>query len=64
MNPRYPAQLAQLGVNPEMIKHGSCSMESDKVVCVCEKSPQGQAQIVIVDMVRNSSASLSFTVCF
>ncbi len=48
------SQLPQLGVSPDYIKFGTCSMESDKTLCVCEKTPAGQSQIVIVNLENGS----------
>ncbi|GMH83342.1 hypothetical protein TrST_g4351 [Triparma strigata] len=47
--------LATLGVNPEAIKNVTCSMESDKMITVCEKNAQGQAQICMIDMENNNA---------
>lgn len=41
--------LGTLGVNPDYVKFGTTTMESDKFVCVCEQV-NGQASVVIVDM--------------
>ncbi|KAJ0411653.1 hypothetical protein ATCC90586_004122 [Pythium insidiosum] len=41
--------LGALGVNPEYVKFGTTTMESDKFVCVCEQV-NGQASVVIVDL--------------
>ena len=43
-----------LSIPLENVKFGSCSMESDKFITVCET---GQSQIAIVDMAAGSSVS-------
>jgi clathrin heavy chain len=43
-----------LSIPLENVKFGSCSMESDKFITVCET---GQSQIAIVDLSAGSSVS-------
>jgi clathrin heavy chain len=38
-------QLVTLGVAPEAIKFGTCSLESDRYICVCQGG-----ELIIVDM--------------
>ena len=47
-------QLGALGVNPDYVKFGTTTMESDKFVCVCEQV-NGQASVVIVDLSAGNS---------
>ncbi|KAF1331725.1 Clathrin heavy chain, partial [Globisporangium splendens] len=46
--------LGALGVNPDYVKFGTTTMESDKFVCVCEQV-NGQASVVIVDLSAGNS---------
>ncbi|RHY33819.1 hypothetical protein DYB32_001385, partial [Aphanomyces invadans] len=46
--------LGALGVNLEYVKFGTCAMESDKFITVCE-TVNGQANVVIVDMAAGNN---------
>jgi clathrin heavy chain len=48
---------APIAVPPENVKFGSCSLESDKFITVCEKDAQGVAQIAIVDLQAGNSVT-------
>ncbi|CAN0011099.1 unnamed protein product, partial [Heterosigma akashiwo] len=41
--------LPALGVSPEAIKFGSCTMESDRFITVCE-TVNGQSNVVMIDL--------------
>lgn len=45
-----------IGVNSEVVKLGTCSMESDKFITVCENNA-GVAQVAIVDMTAGNSVT-------
>ena len=48
------AVLPQLGINPEHIKFGDLTLESDSFVLVREKQPDGKSALTIVDMTQGN----------
>jgi clathrin heavy chain len=44
-----------MGVNSDAIKFGTCTMESDKVITVCETAADGSKQVVIIEMDNNNN---------
>ncbi|OQS04982.1 clathrin heavy chain [Thraustotheca clavata] len=46
--------LSTLGVNLDYVKFGTCAMESDKFITVCE-TVNGAANVVIIDMAAGNS---------
>jgi clathrin heavy chain len=48
---RYPF----LSVNPDSIKFGSCSFESDKFITVCETGADGATQVAMIDLSAGNS---------
>jgi clathrin heavy chain len=49
--------LPALGIPSDNIKFGTCSMESDKYICVCEKGADGSSNVVIVDMTQGNTVT-------
>lgn len=48
--------LPSMGVDSNSIKFGSCSMESDKFITICEAAPAGgQTNVVMVDMAAGNA---------
>ncbi|CAM9504062.1 unnamed protein product, partial [Phaeothamnion confervicola] len=45
-------QLTAIGVQPEAIKFGTCSLQSDKFICVCQAG-----ELVIVDMTMGNAVT-------
>ncbi len=52
----YQLTNPAIGVNSEVVKLGTCSMESDKFITVCENNA-GVAQVAIVDMTMGNSVT-------
>lgn len=48
--------LPALGIASDNIKFGTCSMESDKYICVCEKT-EGSSNVVIIDMTQGNTVT-------
>jgi hypothetical protein len=49
-------QLPSMGVDANSIKFGSCTMESDKFITVCEAAaPGGQTNVVMIDLAAGNT---------
>ena len=51
------AVLHQHGFNPSLIKLGTLSFESDKYICAKEVDPQGNASVIVCDLMKNMEIS-------
>ena len=49
--------LPQHGFNPSLIKLGTLSFESDKYICAKEVDQQGQASVIVCDLMKNMEIS-------
>lgn len=48
--------MPALGIPSDNIKFGTCSMESDKYICVCEKTADA-SNVVIIDMMQGNTVT-------
>ncbi|ODV89459.1 hypothetical protein CANCADRAFT_32710 [Tortispora caseinolytica NRRL Y-17796] len=48
-------QLTDLGIPQDAITFNTCTLESDRYICVRDKNDQGAAQVVIIDLHNNNS---------
>ena len=49
--------LPQHGFNPSLIRLGTLSFESDKYICAKEVDQQGQASVIVCDLMKNMEIS-------
>ena len=51
------ANLQQRGFNPSLIRLGTLSFESDKYICAKEVDQQGNASVIVCDLMKNMEIS-------